>query len=200
MSLISVATVTMMIKKCELLDLYGGFCRSAASKWAGWAESEDLYHAAVLGLYEAYEAADYELLEAAAGDDFELLRAVFLSFASFHISNAVRAQAAQSGIAYSINPREAFNEQLPERVDLDEAAEVANDDGEGSDADIVDTLMSLIGDFDKDDSRAVTIFWGAYIHGAPDRAIAELLGCNRETVRAKRQEMLVKLRKAYANL
>ena len=173
----------MMIKKCELLDLYGGFCRSAASKWAGWAESEDLYHAAVLGLY-----------------DFELLRAVFLSFASFHISNAVRAQAAQSGIAYSINPREAFNEQLPERVDLDEAAEVANDDGEGSDADIVDTLMSLIGDFDKDDSRAVTIFWGAYIHGAPDRAIAELLGCNRETVRAKRQEMLVKLRKAYANL
>ena len=199
MSLMSANTITMMINKLDLLDLYGGFCRSTANKWAGWADSDDLYHAAVLGLFEAYEAADHELLEA-AGDDSELLRAVFLSFASFYIANAVRAQAAQSGIAYSIDPRKAFNEDLPEWMDLDEAAEIANDDGAGSDADIVDTLMSLLGDFDKDDSRAVTIFWGAYIHGAPDRAIAELLGMTRETTRAKRHEMLEKLRKAYFKL
>jgi DNA-directed RNA polymerase sigma subunit (sigma70/sigma32) len=63
---------------------------------------------------------------------------------------------------------------------------------------MVDTLFGLLEEFDEKDSREVTVFYGAYIHGASDESIGELLGLSQQRVQEIRDDMLRKLRKAYS--
>ena len=69
----------MKLKQDDLMALYGGFCRSEAQKYAGWADADDLYSAAILGLFEAYARADHDMLDKLSADEG---RAVFLGLAA----------------------------------------------------------------------------------------------------------------------
>ncbi len=186
----------MKLKQDDLMALYGGFCRSEAQKYAGWADADDLYSAAILGLFEAYSRADHDMLDKLSADEG---RAVFLGLAAPYVRDEVRAQAALSGYAMSGHARTMFDVGVPERVSMEIAELAANTDGEGSDGYLIDTLFGLLDEFDEKDSREVTVFYGAYIHGASDESIGELLGLSQPQVHAIRTDMLRKLRKAYSD-
>lgn len=186
----------MKLKQDDLMDLYGGFCRSEAQNYAGWADTDDLYSAAVLGLFEAYARVDHGMLATLSADEG---RAVFLGLAAPYVREEVRQQASLTGFALSGPARAMFDVGVPERVSMEIAELAANTDGEGSDAYMVDTLFGLLDDFDEKDSREVTVFLGAYVHGATDASIGELLGLSQPQVHAIRVEMLRKLRKAYSD-
>ena len=101
---------------------------------------------------------------------------MFLGLAAPYVRDEVRAQAALSGYALSGPARAMFDVEVPERVSMEIAELAANTDGEGSDGYLIDTLFGLLDEFDEKDSREVTVFYGAYIHGAGDESIGELLG------------------------
>ena len=186
----------MKLKQDDLMALYGGFCRSEAQKYAGWADADDLYSAAILGLFEAYARADHAMLDKLSADEG---RAVFLGLAAPYVRDEVRAQAALSGYALSGHARAMFGVEVPERVSMEVAELAENADGEGSDEYLIDTLFGLLDEFDEKDSREVTVFYGAYIHGASDESIGELLGLSQQRVQEIRDKMLRKLRKAYSD-